>query len=436
MLFSLDVVRARKGDCLLLHYGSKNKPRLVVIDGGPKTVYAQHLKPRLQQVKKAHGQIRKAQGLEPDKPLVVDLLMVSHVDDDHIQGILNFTRDLIQDDPQFAQILSFWHNSFENVIGANLPAEVTASFTHQFGPASMNGEPPDDMTLDVDEDEEVIVSSLKVLASVQQGAQLRSDIVSNLKADLNVDFTGGLIVAKEGTEPIELEDNLVFTVAGPMLGELEELHKKHQEWLEKLHEAGKSAEDVLSAYMDKSVPNLSSIVLLAECDGKTILLTGDARGDKILKGLELAGLLEQGGKLEVDVVKVPHHGSSNNIAENFFERVVASHYVFSGNGEHGNPERETLEMLLNTRGDEDYVIHFTYPVNEIDEGRKADWEKEQNKQKKKQEKKPETIVRADWSHEENSLDALFNKHPSFAKKLSIVEDGAPHVIDLLEEVEF
>ena len=181
MLFSLDVVRARKGDCLLLHYGSKDDPRILLIDGGPKAVYAPYLKPRLEQIKKARGLAQK-------DPLVIDMLMVSHVDDDHIQGILDLTRDLIQNNQQFAQILSFWHNSFENVIGADLPKEVTASFTHQFGAASMNGDPPDDMTLDVDEDEEVIVSSLKVLASVQQGAQLRSDIVNKLHADLNVDL--------------------------------------------------------------------------------------------------------------------------------------------------------------------------------------------------------------------------------------------------------
>ena len=428
MLFSLDVVRARKGDCLLLHYGSTDDPRIVLIDGGPKTVYAQHLKPRLQQIKDVRG-------LDAKTPLVVDLLMVSHVDDDHIQGILDLTRDLTQNDKQFAQILSFWHNSFENVIGSELPKEVTASFTQKFGPASVKGELPDDITLDVDEEEEVIVSSLKVLASVQQGAQLRSDVVNKLNADLNVDFPGALIIAKEGDEPIELDDNLKFTVAGPMLSELQELHKKHQEWLETLEEAGKSAEDVLSAYVDKSVPNLSSLVFLAECDDKTILLTGDARGDKILQGLELAGVMEPEGTIEVDILKVPHHGSANNLNDDFFERIIAKHYVFSGDGEHGNPERESLEMLLNARGDDDYVIHLTYPVKELDAGRKADWTKEQNKQKKKKEKNPKTKVRDDWSPAVNSLEALLKKHPHVLKKLSIVEEGKPHIINLLDEVE-
>ena len=37
-IFSLEVVRARKGDCLLLHYGTEKQPRLGLIDGGPSGV--------------------------------------------------------------------------------------------------------------------------------------------------------------------------------------------------------------------------------------------------------------------------------------------------------------------------------------------------------------------------------------------------------------
>jgi hypothetical protein len=427
MVFSLDVIRARKGDCLILHYGSKDDPRLVMIDGGPRGVYGPHLKPRLEKIKEARG-------LGKTEPLAVDLLMVSHVDDDHIQGILDLTRDLIQDNPQFVQVLSFWHNSFENIIG-DTPKELTAAFKTQFGAASMAGE-FSDLTVDADEEEEVIVSSLKVLASLQQGAQLRRDVVDKLQSPLNQEFDGGLILASEKGEALDMENGLEFTVLGPMLPELKELHKKHQEWLKELEKGGKTPEDVLSAYVDKSVPNLSSIVVLAEAGGKRILLTGDARGDKILKGLELVGLMEEGGTMHVDVIKVPHHGSSNNLDDDFFERITADHYVFSGDGEHGNPERESLQMLLDARGDADYTIHLTYPVEEIDAGRKQDWEKEQTKERNKQKTNPNKKVRPDWSPGEHSLQSLFDEHKEFGKKVSIVEDGQPHVIDLLEEVGF
>jgi len=431
MFFSLDVIRARKGDCLILHYGTADDPRLVMIDGGPKGVYAPNLRPRLKK-------IREMRGVEENQPLQVDLLMVSHVDDDHIQGILDMTKELtgaqMEKKPQLVQVLSFWHNSFENIIG-NTPKELTAAFTSHFGAASMGGDPPD-LTLDVEgEDEETIRSSLGVLASILQGAQLRSD-VEKLDFPLNPEFDGKLIMAQQKGEAIDMDAGLKVTVVGPMLPELKDLQESHQAWLKGLAKEGKSAEDVLSAYVDKSVPNLSSIVVLAEAGDKRILLTGDARGDKIMEGLELVGRMEKGGKIHVDILKVPHHGSSNNLDNDFFERITAEHYVFSGDGEHGNPERETMEMLLKARGDASYTIHLTYPIDEVDAGRKADWEKEQNKQKKSQQKNPAKKVRDDWSPDKNSLQALFDAHPDFAKKVSSIQDEEPHVINLLEEVGF
>jgi len=73
------------------------------------------------------------------------------------------------------------------------------------------------------------------------------------------------------------------------------------------------------------------------------------------------GLLKPGDKMHVDILKMPHHGSDRNLDPIFFQRVSADHYVFSGNGEHGNPERETLQMLLNESGGEEFTIHLTYP---------------------------------------------------------------------------
>ena len=53
MVFSLDVLRAHKGDCLILHCGTKSDPRLILIDGGPADVYQPHLRPRLEQIRDA-----------------------------------------------------------------------------------------------------------------------------------------------------------------------------------------------------------------------------------------------------------------------------------------------------------------------------------------------------------------------------------------------
>ncbi|MGH7340597.1 MAG: hypothetical protein ACREKH_08925, partial [Candidatus Rokuibacteriota bacterium] len=284
--------------------------------------------------------------------------------------------------------------------------------------------------------EEVIVDTLKVLASIEQGARLRAD-AKRLDFPRTPELDGKLAIATEGRGPVDIGRGLTFTVVGPIQAELLELQRKHDEWLADLKKEGKSPTAALAAYVDTSVPNLSSIVVMAEARGKRMLLTGDARGDKIVEGLELVGLLGPRRKLHVDVLKVPHHGSANNLEQSFFERVTADHYVFSGDGEHGNPEREALEMLLNARGeDAPFTIHLTYPIDEIDAGRKDDWAQQRARDQVRQKKTPGVEVRPNWSPAKQSLAALFKAHERFAKKVKIVDADQPHLIDLLDRVAF
>lgn len=427
MIFSLDVRRARKGDCLLLHFGTRNEPGLVMIDGGPSNVYAPHLKPRLLEIKRARR-------LDAQEPLPVDLLMVSHVDDDHIKGILDLTREMTTATTQapLLRVLSFWHNSFDDIIGKD-PKELTAAVTAGFGAASLTSGLPDTATVDSDEEEEVIYGTLKVLASIEQGHRLRGE-AEKLHFPLNPEFNGKLILA--GKRPVEVAEGLSFLVVGPMKPELKKLQDKHDEWL-KTQKKKKDGKAALASYIDKSVPNLSSIVVLAELEDKRMLLTGDARGDKILQGLELTGVLKSGGTLHVDMLKVPHHGSSNNIDADFFERITADHYVFSGDGEHGNPERESMEMLFKARGTEPLQIHLTYPLKEIDTAREADWKKEQAKEKKRKSEGSKKKVRENWSAAKHSLTGFFAKAKlAEGQKIHVVDEKNPHVIDLLDPLGF
>jgi hypothetical protein len=432
MIFSLDVIPALKGDCLILHYGSKDDPHMVLIDGGPSGVY--------DSLRQRFEQIREARELEDQQPLFVDLLMVSHVDDDHIRGILDLTKELKEaadnQQPPLVKLLGVWHNSFENIIEEK-PAPLPAAFDG-FGTASLDGDPPEGLTDYVDDDDaEAVRSSLKVLQSIKQGAQLRKNLDGlGLGSSINVFFQDKKqLVVAEGQNSLPMGNGLSFTVVGPMDAEVEALRQKHQQWLKDLAKEGKKPEDVLAAYVDKSVTNLSSIVVLAKVGDNTMLLTGDALGKKILDGLELVGLVLKGGTLEVDIFKVPHHGSSNNLAEDFFQRIIAKDYVFSGNGEHGNPERESLEMLWAARGDADYKVHLTYSVEEIDDAREAEWKKQQAKEKKRQLEKPEKKIRPDWSPATQTITAFLEDNKSFSNKIHTVPEDEPYLIDLLEKVD-
>ena len=89
-VFTLEALEAAHGDALLLHYGQVADPRLIVIDGGPPGIFKSSVGPRLKEV-----QANRGGGV-----LEIRMLMVSHIDDDHISGVLDLTKSLreLQDD--------------------------------------------------------------------------------------------------------------------------------------------------------------------------------------------------------------------------------------------------------------------------------------------------------------------------------------------------
>jgi hypothetical protein len=393
-----------------------------MIDGGPSNTYEPHLKPRI-------NKIREKRGLGTDVSLPVDVLLVSHVDDDHIKGILELSSELRdrkrEDRPLSIRVRSLWHNSFDDLLNTT-PDELKVAA--QFGEAALNGKIP------IKDDEELDVA--KILASIPQGRTLRDDAKA-LNWKPNDKFRKKLIIATKAQKLISMDGGLKITVVGPLQPEVKALQKAHDKWLRTKKKKKGTAEAALAAFTDTSIPNLSSIVLLAEFNGKRMLLTGDARGDKILKGLELKKLLDKDGRMHVDVLKMPHHGSDRNMDVGFLKRITADHYVFSGNGEHGNPERETLDMLFKARGDHPFEIHLTYEINRIDEAREEDWIKEQGKEKARKKKKPKTKVRANWSDKKNSLRAFLDENPlESGQEISIVAKDKPHVINLFDPLGF
>jgi len=165
-----------------------------------------------------------------------------------------------------------------------------------------------------------------------------------------------------GTKVIEIGSGLTFTVLGPRAEQLKNLEA---EWEQSKSKAKPKAtpEAIAADYLNRTVPNLSSIVVLAEMKtsngkGKRMLLTGDAGGDFILQSLETGGLLEN-GKVHVDLLKVQHHGSMHSVAQDFFAKVTADRYVISGDGKHGNPSVNTLMWLSAARKGEPYDTYLT-----------------------------------------------------------------------------
>ncbi len=325
MIFTLEALQAEKGDSLILHFGSSKAPRFIVIDGGPNTVYENSLKPRLEELRAKFGN-------KEDDKLDIEMVMVSHIDDDHINGILDWFGELEENNLPF-NIGTLWFNSFDNAIG-NLNSELKshlAALTQTSAPKN----------------------SKAILASLVQGINLRT-VTDRLGIEFNTGFENLVMAPKKREDAVlDIGAGLKFHVLCPSRKRLEDLGK---EWEDKIKKSKNKAR--VAAFRDKSIANLSSIVVLAEFKKKRMLLTGDARGDDILFGLENAGLLKQ-GKIHVDLLKFPHHGSNRNMTLEFLQQVTADHYVISANGEHENPDKEIFEWLAKARDNARYTIHIT-----------------------------------------------------------------------------
>ncbi|HYN46221.1 MAG TPA: hypothetical protein VES64_05980, partial [Allosphingosinicella sp.] len=112
--------------------------------------------------------------------------------------------------------------------------------------------------------------------------------------------------------------------------------------------ASLSHEFALAIEKDVTPPNLASLVLLVEEKRKRVLLTGDAGDESLIEYFEAAGLFGADKRLEVDVLKVPHHGAENSYSDDFADRVRAQHLIFCGDGEHHNPEPDVVKGYLRT----------------------------------------------------------------------------------------
>ncbi|MCY6382627.1 MBL fold metallo-hydrolase [Hoeflea prorocentri] len=340
---TLRAIRAKHGDCLLLFA----EDATVLVDGGPSGVYQRFLRDQLEALPK-----------NGDEPPLIDLLMVSHIDADHIDGILDLTDELIEArdeerDP-VVHIRRAWCNGFPDTIAKITGAGVAASRADAASLASALDE------LDFGDFDPC--DSKLVLSSVGQGRQLRLDLKA-LNIDVNQRFKNRLALLGNAASPWKC-GALSLDVIGPSQEQIDDLKKKWAKDLNKILKKEADAETAAHS-MDTSVSNLASIVVFAEAGGKTALLTGDARGKMIMEWLEETGRLAPGGSVHFDILKNPHHGSKRNVTPEFFERVTADHYVFCGDGKHGNPEPETLKMLFEARPNLDYTVHMTYGPDDL-----------------------------------------------------------------------
>ena len=314
----IHAINAFEGDCLLLE--DDTSASYALLDGGPRGTFDAHLGAYLRHVIGADG--------------TLEAVIVSHVDADHIAGVLDLLADIergrADGDGSSIRVTDLWHNSFSRTLddaGGSLQSNLQAMM-------SLAGRA-----------KTFAANSSIAFLGISQGARLRR-LALKLGIPINAAFAGGLISQDEQAGVSWALGQASFTVVGPTADNLRELREKWVEWIEQNLDAFAQGDTAAMANADKSVPNLSSIVLLGTTPHGDVLLTGDARGDHILQGLEQSGELAPGGSRHFRLVKLQHHGSIRNVEQDFFERLTADVYLVSADGKHGNPDLAALTLLV------------------------------------------------------------------------------------------
>jgi hypothetical protein len=350
-MLKLTMLPARQGDAIWIRWGHKDCPHQMIIDMGTEEV-GNNVRERLEALDKNQREF--------------ELLVVTHVDRDHIGGVLTSLAEA-----ELLPGLGFkdvWFNGWMHLNGGRVsqpvPAgdNITDSGLESFGPA--------------------------------QGERLSSWL---RKQTWNKAFAGKPVLREPGTKPttVTLADGLTLTVLGPTPDRLHEFMPKWKEEVEialekgTLHEVSHGLESYGSKIppdlhlpedleilaesesdRDPSEANGSSISLLLEYKDRRIVLAGDAFADDLVAGL--AEVTEQ--VLEVDAFKLPHHGSKNNVTKTLVEAVSCPWWLFSTDGTRfRHPDPAAIARVICYNAQQPVTLFFNVPSTYNGWWSNSDW---------------------------------------------------------------
>jgi Metallo-beta-lactamase superfamily len=311
-VIELTMLPGKDGDCLLLSYGEGPELRRVLVDAGRSSTYD-----LIQPVLAA---------LDPPR---VDLLVVTHVDQDHVLGVLR----LFEDDAR-VQVGEVWFNGF---------AHLGNGTVETFGP---------------------------------RDGELLTTALFDQDVPWNAAFDGRAV--EVGRDPRPTGDGARFRIVAPDRRLLERLEPVWDQECRRhglipgvppvvpapagFEQFGTLDIDELAGTPfapDPSKTNASSIAFLFEYDGVRILFTGDGDDPCIVDSLRPMAEAE-GGRLKLDALKVAHHGSAGNVSRGLLDLLDCRRYLISTNGSrHQHPDPVAMARILAFGGPEKEIV-FNY----------------------------------------------------------------------------
>lgn len=297
-MFNIKVLNALNGDCIIVSYGEEEQ-HYIIIDGGQGRLCFQQLCKYVDSVKKAGNKI--------------DVLILTHIDSDHIDGIIRLLSKKTFD---FSMIEEMWFN-----FGKGLHDMLGISGVNK----------------------KVSLYNTATEISWRQGVDLEEKIQ---KAGVKRRFVTKLEKLSVGGAEIT-----ILSPSKEVLKKFAEQDKEEEKPTTQIaysNDYQKSIFELSRKEVERqiSLTNKSSIACLFEFVGKSILLLGDADADEIVKSLTELGYSKK-NKLKVDFCKIAHHASKHNTTNELIQMIDCSNYIISTQQTaKGRPSKECLSRII------------------------------------------------------------------------------------------
>jgi hypothetical protein len=328
MAFKIDFLPAKYGDCIWIEYGEPGNIHRILIDGGTKGTRAA---------------IKERLALLPEQERKFELIVVTHIDRDHLEGILG----LLEDDQLAFKTGGIWFNGWRH-----MPTDEEIEAMEDFG--------------------------------AEQGEHLTGRILSH-QLKWNKQFgEKAVVIPHDGDLPvINLPGGMKITLLSPNPEQLADLKGAWQKEVvdkglepgfgedeidEDIEHFGLDTPDVeelceMEFDEDKAEANGSSIAFLANYDGKSAIFLGDSYPGVIHTSLtKLFG----NGKVPLDLVKISHHASAGNTSPDLIKKLKCKKWVISTNGSiYKHPAQVTVARMVKFGGNPELIFNYKTQYNKV-----------------------------------------------------------------------
>ena len=287
-MVEIEVQKARQGDCIWLRCVAEKSVN-VVIDAGPST-FAAGFK----------NLIDKITGNKER----IDLLVFSHIDDDHIRGCIRYLQD------EGKKIIDkVWINGSGTSVYSNM---------QEHSPNNVSG----------------LVSLIE-----EKGISIEYPIFEGKEYN----FCEGVIKVIAPTEKevlnvaekIEKRNKIQEHASDSFLGNIDEAVDEYKS--------------------DTSETNRASIIICVEFENKKLLFSGDSTSENILRAINKYYACD-----EFEIVKLPHHGSPRNISRELIKQIKSERFIISTNK---RVDKVTLRRFLEEKENTEFLLNYDWWSN-------------------------------------------------------------------------